>query len=70
IGQKRSTVAQLVQILSEANTLEYSILVAASAQLPTPPGIALSEPSQEWPLVDTCIQDVRITDKESVAALR
>ncbi|KAG4936302.1 hypothetical protein JHK85_051221 [Glycine max] len=29
IGQKRSTVAQLVQILSEANALEYSILVAA-----------------------------------------
>ena len=28
IGQKRSTVAQLVQILSEANALEYSILVA------------------------------------------
>lgn len=25
----------------------------SSAQLPTPPGIALSEPSQEWPLVDT-----------------
>ncbi|KAJ6676035.1 hypothetical protein OIU79_020344 [Salix purpurea] len=24
-----------------------------SAQLPTPPGIALSEPSREWPLVDT-----------------
>ncbi|XP_037482254.1 ATP synthase subunit alpha, mitochondrial-like [Triticum dicoccoides] len=31
IGQKRSTVAQLVQILSEANALEYSILVAATA---------------------------------------
>ncbi|WVZ26715.1 hypothetical protein V8G54_000070 (mitochondrion) [Vigna mungo] len=25
----------------------------SSAQLPTPSGIALSEPSQEWPLVDT-----------------
>jgi hypothetical protein len=25
----------------------------SSTQLPTPPGIALSEPSQEWPLVDT-----------------
>ncbi|KAL3519431.1 hypothetical protein ACH5RR_017580 [Cinchona calisaya] len=31
IGHKRSTVAQLVQILSEANALEYSILVAAIA---------------------------------------
>nr|KJB33757.1 hypothetical protein B456_006G029500 [Gossypium raimondii] len=36
IGQKRSTVAQLVQILSEANALEYSILVAATASDPTP----------------------------------
>ncbi|OIW01681.1 hypothetical protein TanjilG_19789 [Lupinus angustifolius] len=34
IGQKRSTVAQLVQIVSEANTLEYSILVAATASDP------------------------------------
>jgi len=34
IGQKRSTVAQLVQILSEANALEYSILVAATASDP------------------------------------
>ncbi|KAG5070463.1 hypothetical protein JHK85_002840 [Glycine max] len=36
IGQKRSTVAQLVQILSEANALEYSILVAATASDPAP----------------------------------
>ncbi|XBJ08711.1 hypothetical protein VPH35_013947 [Triticum aestivum] len=36
IGQKRSTVAQLVQILSEANALEYSILVAATALDPAP----------------------------------
>ncbi|KAK9033330.1 hypothetical protein V6N11_018363 [Hibiscus sabdariffa] len=36
IGQKRSTVAQLVQILSEANALEYSILVAATASDPSP----------------------------------
>ncbi|KAJ4829165.1 hypothetical protein Tsubulata_007024 [Turnera subulata] len=36
IGQKRSTVAQLVQILSEANALEYSILVAAAASDPAP----------------------------------
>nr|YP_009478052.1 ATP synthase F1 subunit alpha [Anthoceros angustus]AVP12821.1 ATP synthase F1 subunit alpha [Anthoceros angustus] len=31
IGQKRSTVAQLVKILSEAGALEYSIILAASA---------------------------------------
>nr|BDC46354.1 ATPase subunit 1 [Gnetum hainanense] len=31
IGQKRSTVAQLVQILSETSALEYSIVVAATA---------------------------------------
>ncbi|KAL8154941.1 hypothetical protein AgCh_000345 [Apium graveolens] len=31
IGQKCSTMAQLVQILSEVNALEYSILVAATA---------------------------------------
>ncbi|PPR86447.1 hypothetical protein GOBAR_AA34231 [Gossypium barbadense] len=36
IGQKRSTMAQLVQILSEANALEYSILVAATASDPAP----------------------------------
>ena len=36
VGQKRSTVAQLVQILSEANALEYSILVAATASDPAP----------------------------------
>jgi len=36
IGQKRSTVVQLVQILSEANALEYSILVAATALDPAP----------------------------------
>jgi F-type H+-transporting ATPase subunit alpha len=36
IGQKRSTVAQLVQILSEASALEYSILVAATASDPAP----------------------------------
>ncbi|OIV96954.1 hypothetical protein TanjilG_00536 [Lupinus angustifolius] len=36
IGQKRSTVAQLVQIFSEANALEYSILVAATTSYPAP----------------------------------
>ncbi|KAG6787164.1 hypothetical protein POTOM_008797 [Populus tomentosa] len=36
IGQKRSTVAQLVQILPESNALEYSILVAATASDPAP----------------------------------
>lgn len=36
IGQKRSTVAQLVQILAEGNALEYSILVAATASDPAP----------------------------------
>ncbi|GJW36412.1 ATP1 protein [Tanacetum coccineum] len=36
IGQKRSTMAQLVQILSEANAMEYSILVAATASDPAP----------------------------------
>ncbi|CAH1422059.1 unnamed protein product [Lactuca virosa] len=36
IGQKRSTVAQLVQIISEANAMEYSILVAATASDPAP----------------------------------
>lgn len=36
IGQKRSTVAQLVQILSEADALEYSIINAATASDPAP----------------------------------
>jgi hypothetical protein len=34
IGQKRSTVAQLVQIHSKANPLEYSILVASTSSDP------------------------------------
>jgi proton translocating ATP synthase F1 alpha subunit len=36
IGQKRSTVAQLVKVLSSANALEYSIIVAATASDPAP----------------------------------
>jgi F-type H+-transporting ATPase subunit alpha len=36
IGQKRSTVAQLVKILSEAGALDYSIIVAATASDPAP----------------------------------
>jgi F-type H+-transporting ATPase subunit alpha len=36
IGQKRSTVAQLVKILSERGALEYSIIVAATASDPAP----------------------------------
>ncbi|KAL2942931.1 ATP synthase subunit alpha mitochondrial, partial [Bienertia sinuspersici] len=36
VGHKCSTVAQLVQILSEANSLEYSILLAATASDPAP----------------------------------
>jgi F-type H+-transporting ATPase subunit alpha len=36
IGQKRSTVAQLVRILEERGALEYSIIVAATASDPAP----------------------------------
>ena len=36
VGQKRSTVAQLVKILSQAGALEYSIIVAATASDPAP----------------------------------
>ncbi|GBQ24049.1 F0F1 ATP synthase subunit alpha [Gluconacetobacter sacchari] len=36
IGQKRSTVAQLVRTLEEAGALEYSIVVAATASDPAP----------------------------------
>jgi F-type H+-transporting ATPase subunit alpha len=36
IGQKRSTVAQLVQILPEADALEYSVINAATASDPAP----------------------------------
>ena len=36
IGQKRSTVAQLVKILGEAGALEYTIIVAATASDPAP----------------------------------
>ena len=31
IGQKRSTVAQLVKVLEDAGAMEYSIIVAATA---------------------------------------
>ena len=36
IGQKRSTVAQIVKILSDAGALEYTIVVAATASDPAP----------------------------------
>jgi F-type H+-transporting ATPase subunit alpha len=36
IGQKRSTVAQLVKILAEAGALDYTIIVAATASDPAP----------------------------------
>ena len=36
VGQKRSTVAQLVKILSKAGALDYSIIVAATASDPAP----------------------------------
>lgn len=36
VGQKRSTVAQLVKILSQAGALDYSIIVAATASDPAP----------------------------------
>ncbi|RMF14466.1 MAG: F0F1 ATP synthase subunit alpha, partial [Alphaproteobacteria bacterium] len=36
VGQKRSTVAQIVKALQEAGALEYSIVVAATASEPAP----------------------------------
>src|ERR671921_799576 len=36
VGQKRSTVAQLVKVLEEQGALEYSIIVAATASDPAP----------------------------------
>ena len=36
IGQKRSTVAQIVKILSDAGALDYSVIVAATASDPAP----------------------------------
>ncbi|MEX1180257.1 MAG: F0F1 ATP synthase subunit alpha [Cucumibacter sp.] len=36
IGQKRSTVAQLVKVLEDAGALDYSIVVAATASEPAP----------------------------------
>ncbi len=36
IGQKRSTVAQVVQVLENAGAMEYSIVVAATASDPAP----------------------------------
>lgn len=36
VGQKRSTVAQIVKILGDAGALEYSVIVAATASDPAP----------------------------------
>src|SRR5690606_8273401 len=36
VGQKRSTVAQIVKQLEDAGAMEYSIVVAASASEPAP----------------------------------
>src|SRR3984893_1968147 len=36
IGQKQSTIAQVVRILEEADALRYSIIVAAGAAQPAP----------------------------------
>jgi F-type H+-transporting ATPase subunit alpha len=36
VGQKRSTVAQLVKVLEERGALDYSIVVAATASDPAP----------------------------------
>ena len=36
VGQKRSTVAQLVKVLEERGALEYSIIIAATASDPAP----------------------------------
>src|SRR5438045_6662361 len=36
IGQKRSTVAQVVKALEDQGAMEYSIVVAATASDPTP----------------------------------
>jgi len=36
VGQKRSTVAQLVKLLTDADALQYSIIVAATASDPAP----------------------------------
>jgi F-type H+-transporting ATPase subunit alpha len=36
VGQKRSTVAQIVKTLEERGALEYSIVVAATASDPAP----------------------------------
>jgi len=36
VGQKRSTVAQLVKVLAENDALQYSIIVAATASDPAP----------------------------------
>jgi proton translocating ATP synthase F1 alpha subunit len=36
VGQKRSTVAQIVKILSDAGALEYTVVVAATASDPAP----------------------------------
>jgi F-type H+-transporting ATPase subunit alpha len=48
VGQKRSTVAQIVRQLEENGAMEYSIVVAATASEPAPFSIWRPTPAAPW----------------------
>ena len=51
VGQKRSTVAQLVKRLEEEGAMEYSIVVAATASDPAPMQFSRPTPPARWPSI-------------------
>jgi F-type H+-transporting ATPase subunit alpha len=48
VGQKRSTVAQIVRQLEENGAMEYSIVVAATASEPAPLQYLAPTPAAPW----------------------
>ena len=48
VGQKRSTVAQLVRTLTENGAMDYSIVVAATASDPAPMQFLAPSPAAPW----------------------
>ena len=48
IGQKRSTVAQVVKTLKDHGAMDYTIVVAATASIPPPCSTWLRSPAVPW----------------------
>src|SRR3546814_20433889 len=59
IGQKRSTVAQIVRQLEENGAMEYSIVVAATASEPAPLQFLAPYRSEERRVGKECVSTCR-----------